>query len=273
LDGGILGVGLFVPGDRPDRFAKAAGSGADWIILDLEDAVPFDKKESARAAVREALQNGLRACVRPNAPASELGQADLAMLAGANPASLLIPKTRGPADVNIAREALPGVPIVALIESIDGIVHLDAIAASAGVEALAFGGYDLCAELGAVAEPEVLAAYRARVVFAARVAGITAIDTPFADLDDLAGLHADAVRAAHFGFDGKLAVHPKQVDVIAGAFFPSPDEIARARAVCDAAAGGGAMRVGSLMIDAPLLAAARRVLKRAEGRGRGMAAT
>ncbi len=195
------------------------------------------------------------------------------MLAGANPAFLLIPKTRGPLDVNAVRAAVPGVPIVALIETIDGIAHLDAIAASDGVEALAFGGYDLCSELGAVPEAEVLAAYRSRIVFAARVAGITAIDTPFADLDDLAGLHADAVRAAHFGFDGKLAVHPKQVNVVANAFFPSPEEIARARVVCDAAAGGGAMRVGSLMIDAPLLAAARRVLRRAEGQGRGTAAT
>jgi len=273
LEGGVAGVGLFVPGDRPDRFVKAAGSGADWIILDLEDAVGFERKETARAAVREALQSGLRACVRPNTPASDFGKADLAMLAGANPASLLIPKTRGPVDVNAVRESVPGVPVVALIESIDGIVHLDAIAASDGVEALAFGGYDLCAELGAVAEPEVLAAYRSRIVFAARVAGIAAIDTPFADLDDLAGLRADALRAAHFGFDGKLAVHPKQVSVIADAFFPSPEEIERARAVCDAAAGGGAMRVGSLMIDAPLLAAARRVLRRAEGRGRGTAAT
>jgi citrate lyase subunit beta/citryl-CoA lyase len=195
------------------------------------------------------------------------------MLADANPASLLIPKTRGPADVAIAREAVPGVPIVALVESIEGFVHLDAIAASHGVEALAFGGYDLCAELGATAEPEVLAAYRSRVVFAARVAGVTAVDTPFADLDDVAGLHVDAIRAVHFGFDGKLAVHPKQVSVIAAAFFPSPEETARARAVCDAAAGGGAIRVGSSMIDAPLLAAARRVLRRAEGPGRGTAAT
>lgn len=255
-------VALFVPGDRPERFEKAVDSGADVAILDLEDAVAPDRKAFARDAVRSALRGGVRAWVRINVASSEAGLADLTMLGERAPLAVMLPKVSGPRDIDTARQRLPAVAFIALVESIDGMRRIEEIAAVPGVTALAFGGYDLCAELGARPTAEVLAPWRSRVVFAARSAGIEAIDTPYAPLDDDAGLREDARRAVDFGFDGKLAIHPKHVAAIHDAFTPSPADVARARTIVAAASGGGVVRVDGVMIDAPLVAAAGRVLSR-----------
>ena len=254
---------LFVPGDRPERFAKALVAGASAVILDLEDAVAPDRKAFARDAIRSALREGIRAWVRVNVAVSEEGISDLQMLRDApQPLAVMLPKVTGPRDLDAARELLPGVSFVVLVESLDGMRRIDEIAATPNVAALAFGGYDLCSELGARPTAEVLGPWRSRTVFAARVAGIDALDTPFVELDDEAGLALDARRAVDFGFDGKLAIHPKQIAPIRAAFEPSPGEIERARGILSAAAGGGVVRYGNTMIDAPLVAAARRVLSR-----------
>jgi len=258
-----VSVLLFVPGDRPERFAKAVDSGAEAAILDLEDAVAPYRKDTARAAVREALEAGLRAYVRVNAAPSEAGRADLSMLEGLEPLGVLVPKVAGPADVATVVHALPGFGVIALIESIEGLRHADAIAAAPGVRALAFGAYDLCAELGARPVPEVLAPLRSQVVVAARRAGVSAYDSPFVALEDEAGLVADAKRAVDFGFDGKLAIHPKQVPPIRAIFTPSAEDLERARAILRAAERGGVAVVDGAMVDAPIFAAARRVLARA----------
>jgi citrate lyase beta subunit len=258
-----MAVALFVPGDRPERFEKAVTSAAGVAILDLEDAVAPDRKAVARDAVRVAMLGGLRACVRINVAVSEAGIADLAMLSAHPPQSVMLPKVSGPRDLDIVRQRLPEVDIIALVESIDGMRRIEEIAAAPGVTALAFGGYDLCAELGARPTAEVLAPWRSRTVFAARIAGIDAIDMPYVQLDDDAGLSEDARRAVDFGFDGKLAIHPKQVALIAAAFTPSPAEVERARAIVAAASGGGVVKLDGVMIDAPLVAAAGRVLSRA----------
>jgi citrate lyase subunit beta/citryl-CoA lyase len=255
-------VALFVPGDRPDRFARAAAS-ADAAILDLEDAVAAAKKDVARDRVREALEGGLHCWVRINEPATTAGIADLGALARTPPAAILVPKASRAVDIDAVRRAA-NVPIVALIESVAGFAAIGEIASS-GVAALAFGAYDFCAELGARPVPEVLAPWRARVVFAARAAGIGAIDTPFAALEDPAGLARDAVAAVDFGFDGKLAVHPNQVAPIRGAFAPTPAELLWARGVVEVAEGGGVRRFEGSMVDAPLVRAARRILSRAPG--------
>jgi citrate lyase beta subunit len=252
-------VALFVPGDRPDRFARAAGVG-DVAILDLEDAVADANKDVARDRVREAIAGGLDCWVRINEPASAAGTADLRALAGAPPAAIVVPKASGAIDVEAVRRAA-NVPIVALIESIAGFLAIDAVATS-GLAAIAFGAYDFCAELGARPTPDVLAPWRARVVFAARSAGIAAIDTPFAALEDAAGLAREAALAVDFGFDGKLAVHPGQVAAIRAAFSPTPAEIAWAHGVVEVA-DGGVRRFAGGMVDAPLVRAARRILSRA----------
>lgn len=254
---------LFVPADRPERYAKAAAAGPDVVIVDLEDAVAPERKAPAREAVRDALRDGFTACVRINPVGTPEGTDDLAMLERLPPAYVMLPKASGPLDVEAVRHRLPRTPIVALVETLDGIDHLDGIAHAPGVEAVVFGGYDLCAQLGARPTPEVLAPWRSRVVFAARRAGVAALDTPYVRLDDEAGLLEDARRAVDFGFDGKLAIHPKQVGPIRAAFTPSHEELARARAIVAAVARGGVARVDGVMIDPPLVAAAQRVLARA----------
>ena len=258
-----MSVLLFVPGDRPERFVKAIESGADAAILDLEDAVAPHRKRVARAAVREALERGLRAYVRINPSGGDPGRADLAELAGCAPLAVMLPKAATADDVAAVRRALPGIPVVALIESIDGLRQADAIARAPGVAGLAFGAFDLCAELGARPVAEVLAPLRSAVVVAARSAGVAAYDTPFLALEDEAGLVADARRALDFGFDGKLAIHPKQVAPVRAIFTPSAEELERARAIVRAGHGGGVAVVDGAMVDAPIFAAARRVLARA----------
>jgi citrate lyase beta subunit len=265
-------VALFVPADRPERFSKAVASGADIVLLDLEDAVAPGRKDAARRYVVEALAAGLQAWVRINSPRSDAGLRDVAALANVPAAGVMIAKTASAADVAAVRSSLGDAAaargplcdaaLIALIESIDGLRNIDAIAE--GVEALAFGGYDLCAELGARPVPEVLAPLRSRVVLAARAAGIAAIDTPFIALDDEAGLADDARRAVDFGFDGKLAIHPKHVAAIKKAFTPDPVEVDRARAILAAAHNGGVAVVDGTMVDAPLVRAAERVIARAE---------
>ena len=254
-------IALFVPGDRPERFAKAAAA-ADVAILDLEDAVAPDKKAFARDAVAAALATGATAWVRVNAIGSADGAADLAMLAAAPPAAVMIPKASSPRDVAIARDRLPATAIYALIESVAGLAGVDAIAAAPGVRGLALGAYDLSADMGARVTPEVLAPWRSRIVLAARAFGVDALDTPFADLADTDGLADDARRSADFGFTGKLAIHPNQVAVIRRAFAPTDDELRRARAIVDGF-GAGVGVIDGVMIDAPLLALARQTIARA----------
>ena len=258
-------VALFVPGDRPERFAKAAASGADRVIIDCEDAVAPANKAAAREATRTALAAGFRAVVRINPPRTAHGAADLAALVEHPPLAVLVPKAGDPADIASARAALPNTPVIALIESIAGILALERIAATDGVEALAFGGYDLCAELGARVTAEVVAPWRALLVLAARAANVSAIDMPYLDIDNEPGLGEDAYRAVDFGFDGKFAIHPKQIRTIRAAFMPDPAELARARAIVAAGGDGAATVLAGAMLDAPVIAAARRVIERAGG--------
>jgi citrate lyase beta subunit len=255
-------IPLFVPADRPERYAKAA-SGADAAILDLEDAVAPERKAFARQAVAAALRSATAYWIRINPIGTADGAADVAMLENApRSEAVVLAKTASPDDVRQLGERLPGTRIYALIETIAGIVQLEAIATAPGIAGLLFGAYDLCAELGARVTPDVLAPWRARIVLNARRFGIVAIDTPFADLSDPDGLAEDACRGADFGFTGKLAIHPRQVPVIRAAFTPSAAEIARARAVIKEFTSGVAV-VNGTMIDAPLVALARQVLERA----------
>jgi citrate lyase beta subunit len=256
-------IALFVPADRPDRFTKAA-LAADLAILDLEDAVALNCKPLAREAVAAALRDGSRAWIRINPIGTPEALADLAMLA-ANPApvAVMTAKTADAGDVEVVRRHLPATPVIALIESIAGIVQLDEIAAADGVDGIALGGYDLCAEMGARVCAEILAPWRARLVFAACRFGRISLDTPFADISDLTGLADDARRAADFGFTGKLAIHPGQVATIRTAFAPTAYELQRARDIV-AHASDGVTLVDGTMIDAPLLALARLTLERAD---------
>lgn len=267
---------LFTPGNQPERFARAAASGADGIIIDWEDAVPEPEKDRVRAEVLSILERGggvgvppFATSIRINALRTGHGRADLDALRSSpfRPDLVVLPKVESAAEVLAAAERLAeGVALLALIETVLGVRHVVEIAAaSPRLVALAFGGFDLSAETGGEPVWEALLAPRTQVVHACAAAGLLALDQPWLELADLAGLGEECARARALGFTGKLAIHPRQCAVIRAAFQPPAADLARARrivAAC-AAAGGRVVTVDGRMIDPPLATAARRLLRRA----------
>ena len=260
-------VALYVPGDRPDRFAKALSAGADQVILDLEDAVAPGHKAEAREAVAAFLSGpvGGSVAVRPNGAGTPWHEADLAMLAAApyRPA-LRLPKIDGPEDVDrvLPRFAGTEVEVTCLLESALGIEQAYAVARHGGVSAIALGEADLRAELGITAE-DGLDWLRVRAVVAARAAGLEPpLMAAYPWLDDPDGLAASCRRGAALGLRGRTAIHPRQIAVIREAFAPTEAEVADARLVLDALAGAaGAVRLSDgRMVDEAMAAEARRVL-------------
>jgi citrate lyase subunit beta/citryl-CoA lyase len=265
---------LFVPGTRADRFSKAMAAGADAVVFDLEDGVEAARKEEARRLVGEWLATGPASpsarFVRVNSARSAWIDADLAWLAGVarHIDAVVVPKTESPRDVERVAVVAPSHRVIPLLETARGIVGAAAIAAAnADIPALLFGAEDLTAELGiprTLGGDEILLA-RSQVVLAAATIGADAIDAVFVDLASPDRLREDAVRARALGFRGKMAIHPDQIAVINDVFSPSPDEIAAAQRVIDAdaaarAKGEGAFRLDDRMVDAPIVARARRVL-------------
>ena len=297
---------LFVPGDRPERYAKALAAGADAVCIDLEDAVAPGRKAEARTSVarflaetspatgprsgaaRESLSHII---VRVNDPDSEEGWRDAAALAGGpRPDAFMIPKVTTADGMHRAGRLLgEDTPLIPIIETALGLENAARIGAASpaggasparaaspagaaspvraapAIAALIFGGFDLSAELGAEPGWEPLLYARSRVVHAAALNGLDAIDMPSRDLADMSGLRAEAVKARRLGYAGKVAIHPAQVPVIHEVFTPSTEEVQRARQIIDAdrAAGGGAVALDGRMVDRPIVEAARRVLMRA----------
>lgn len=263
-------VALYVPGDRPERFAKALAAGADQVILDLEDAVSAAHKGLAREAVEELLTGPVagRVAVRPNGAGTPWHADDLAMLARVprRPA-LRLPKVEGPADVDRVLARLGVRPdetleLTCLLESALGVEQAYAVAQHPAVTGLALGEADLRAELGLTAET-ALDWLRVRCVVASRAAGLPApAMAVFPRLEDDAGLRSSCRHGAALGLRGRAAIHPRQVPVIRAAFAPTPAEVTDARQVLDALAGGaGAVRLpDGRMVDAAMAAEARAVL-------------
>jgi citrate lyase subunit beta/citryl-CoA lyase len=253
---------LFVPGNRPDRFDKAAGSGAHAIVLDLEDAVPLQDKEAARAAVAAWLSGGAAAVVRVNGAATPWYEADMAMLSRLPQAGVMLAKADADSAARSAR-LLPDRPLLALVESIAGVRDLARVAATPGVLRLAFGSIDFSAESGISDVGEAMSLVRSRFVLESCFAGIAApIDGVTTHVDDAGQVFADARRAQQFGFGGKLCIHPRQVDAVHAAFRPEPAEADWAQRVLAAiaASDGGATTVDGKMVDAPVVEQARRIL-------------
>lgn len=260
-----LTVPLFVPGDRPERFVKAMQSGATAVILDLEDAVAPDAKARAREAVVNALRDErLRAAaiVRVNAAPTHFFADDLRAMRTLPPPVLMLPKCESAADVRRIATGLPHAQVIPIIESIGGLDNARAIAADPAAVALAFGAYDLAAQLGSAPTWDAMASLRTAVVVAARVHEKFVLDAPFVVINDEVGLIEEAERAVEFGFDGKLAIHPRHVGPLLDAFTPSENEIEHARRVLAAVESGGVAAVDGKMVDPPLVAAARRILAR-----------
>lgn len=260
---------LFVPGDQPERFAKAASTPADLVVVDLEDAVPEVNKATARDSVAQWLSTGGRAAVRVNSTKSVHYQQDVAALAGLRGlAAVVVPMADDPAALaDLHRRLGPDVEIVALIETALGIVRAVELASTSGVNRLAFGHLDFAADIDSSIEDEAMLMARSSLVVASRAAGLPGpVDGVTTALDDPAVSGADAARARRLGFAGKLCIHPSQVGAVNAAFTPTKDEIAWAHRIIEASIAGGAVRVDGHMVDGPVIIKARAILARAEER-------
>ena len=272
---------LFVPGDRPERFDKAAASGADALILDLEDAVAPVAKAAARAAVAarlRAARDDVAVFVRVNPLGTALLDEDLVALGGLSPDAVVLPKAEGMASVRdlAARLAAAGIaaPVLPIATETPAAIFQLGSYAGCGVPlaGLTWGAEDLPAAIGAATSREedgrFTAPYemtRSLALFAAHAAGVPAIETVYPAFRDEAGLAAYAARAARDGFTGMMAIHPAQVATINAAFTPTDAQVAHARAVVAAfaaAPGAGVLQLDGRMIDAPHLVQARRLLAR-----------
>lgn len=249
---------LFVPANRPERFAKAAASGADAVILDLEDAVPADAKDAARAALTADFTD-LPVLVRVNAPGTSWHERDLEAVAQLPLIGIIVPKAERDADM--ARVAAIH-PVLALVETVKGLASTRTLAGSGHVTRIAFGSVDYAADLGCAHVRSALAAARAELVFASRLAGLPApLDGVSTDVSNDAAAADDARHARDLGFTGKLLIHPRQVQAIRTALQPDAAEIAWAKRVL--ASGDGAVLVDGTMIDEPVRIHARAILARA----------
>lgn len=274
-----------MPADSPRKIEKSRELRPDAVVLDLEDAVAPASKLAARAALPDALERfrhpSAAVFVRVNGPLHEGFEADLEAAAGPAVEGVVLPKCVSGEDVARAGRVLGrversrGMPpgTIRLLPSVEGAAGIVAAAdlarADGRVLALVFGAEDYCADLGIrrTDSGEELAYARAAVVHAARAAGRAAIDAAFMDLEDEAGLLADARRARGMGFSGKLLVHPRQIDPVHRAFAPDEREIEWARKVVAAfeAARSGLVVVDGRLVDAPVVLQARRILEERPG--------
>ncbi|WP_108610429.1 CoA ester lyase [Aminobacter sp. MSH1] len=253
---------LFVPGNRPERFEKAAASGADAIIIDLEDAVPAEAKEAARAALRAGFTD-LPVLVRINAAGTKWHLDDLNAVSQMPFAGVILPKAELSAELISLVEARRAVfpHVVALVETGRGLADAREIAKLDGIRRLAFGSIDFCADMGCAHTREVLLSARSELVLASRLAGkIAPIDGVTTAIDDATAVTEDARHASEFGFGGKLCIHPRQVPHVLAGFRPETHEIAWAERVLSS--GDGAAAVDGQMVDEPVRVRARSILLR-----------
>lgn len=254
---------LFVPGDRPERFAKAAASGADAIVIDLEDSVAPERKSDARRAAAGHTITDLPIIVRVNAANTAWFADDLAMLSGMDIAAVMLPKAAGESAIAEVIRRTGIAAVIPLIESADGFARLASLLSCEGVLYAAFGALDLALDLGCVPDWEPLLMARSELVLRSRLAGIAApIDGVTPGVKDREACFQDAERARALGFRGKLAVHPSQVATIMAAFAVTAGERAWAEAVLAAVAAqpSGVARVSGMMVDRPVIERARRLL-------------
>lgn len=253
-------TGLYVPGNRPDRFDKAVATGADLVILDLEDAVPPADKAMAREAVTTWLATADVACVLQVRVASA---DDLAALRGRSGFEVRLPKVESSTQVDEVVRTLPGVPVTALLESAYGVEHAAEIAAHPAVTRLGLGESDLASELGTRSDA-VLDHARIRLLYAARAAGLPApMLSVYPAIRDLDGLRADTERGRALGWFGRVAVHPAQLPVIAEVFAPSAEEQAWAEEVLAAVRDGGVATLSNgEMADPAMVGRAKAIVAR-----------
>ncbi|MBW9332307.1 CoA ester lyase [Herbaspirillum sp. RU 5E] len=263
---------LFVPANRPERYERALESGADAVIVDLEDAVALPQKEEARATLARWLRgNGPqpRLWVRINAADTVWHGDDLLTFSALSMAGIVLPKAEDPKTLSaIARRLGPGRGLIVLIESAAGLAAMREIAAVPGVQRLAFGSIDAQVDLGMQCGPEEeeLMHFRIEMVMASRLAGIAPpIDGVTTDFNDDALLTRMVQRARRMGFGAKLCIHPRQVEAVRRGFMPSEQELVWAEEVMAAvrASDGGAISLKGKMVDKPVILQAEKFLHQA----------
>lgn len=257
---------LFCPADRPERYAKAL-ERADAVILDLEDAVDPAARPAAREALVASDLDPERVIVRVNPAGTADHDADLSALAATPYRAVMLPKAERPSDLDGLRDHA----VIALCETAAGVLAAPSLATAPGVLALMWGAEDLVASLGGTSSRHPDGRYRdvarharSAVLLAAGAASIHAVDTVHLDIADLDGLAAEAEDAVAVGFAATACIHPGQVEAIRAAYRPDPAEVQAARELLAAAenAGGGVFRHEGRMVDGPVLAHARAVLRR-----------
>lgn len=265
---------LFVPANRPDRFAKSLATRAHAVIVDLEDAVPLSDKVAARDAIRRDLTPWLEQCpqrlvLRINACGTPFWDDDLRLVEELGIRHLMVPKTESAEQLTSIAHALSFTPVlIPMIESAKGVDQLKAIAAHPNTLRLSLGNIDLQLSLGLQCGPDELELLpvRHQILLASRLAEIAApIDGVTVQFEAQAQLNADVLRAKRLGFRAKLCIHPKQVDGVIEGFQPSAQEVEYAQAVvaADKAAKGGVVQLNGKMVDRPVVMLAQSVLAQA----------
>ncbi|MCS6800944.1 MAG: CoA ester lyase [Chloroflexota bacterium] len=277
---------LFTPGIRPPMFEKAKSAPADVVCLDLEDSVASNDKLKARTLVAGAIAEMAAAVktliIRVNGLETGLLEEDLAAVVQPGVAGISLPKANSPAVVQqvdhylTLLERLRGLPprsiaILPWIETAAAVLHCEAIvSASPRVLAASFGAEDFTSDLGIprTRDNPQLAAARARVALACKAAGVIPLDTPDPEYRDLDWLAADTRVSRDLGFEGRYCIHPAQLAIVNAGYAPTEDEIAQAQRIIEAyeeaeRRGLGAIGLDGMMIDAPIVARARRLLARA----------
>lgn len=256
---------LFVPGDRPERFDKALGSGADAIIIDLEDAVPPGGKAAARKSVTAWLTPTRPVYVRINGADTEWFKDDVDNFADhLGVAGIVLPKAETAEQIaTVLKSAHAGLVVLPLVETAQGFWNMAELCRAPRVARLMFGSLDFEIDLGLADDNEALLAFRSQLVLVSRVAGIGApVDGVTTALDDEVASFADAQRARRMGFRGKLCIHPKQIDPVHRAFSYTHAERAWAQRVLDtvAVSGGAAVSIDGKMVDLPVMLKAREII-------------
>lgn len=274
---------LFVPGDRPDRMEKALRSGADALILDLEDSVAPSAKPEARRNVAEFLNShsSAKLWVRINPLGTDEADKDLTAILSSHPDGIVLPKAEGGISVTeltrrLTERGNATTQILAIAtETPAAMFQLGTYGGLKRLAGLTWGAEDLPAAIGATTSREPDGRFtppyelaRSLCLFGAAAAGVAPIETVYPAFRDLAGLGGYAARARRDGFTGMMAIHPDQVPVINAAFTPSEAEVAHARAVVaafEAHPGAGTLALDGRMIDRPHLVQAQRTLAAAAG--------
>lgn len=255
---------LFVPGNRCERIVKALASGADAVIVDLEDAVPPAEKDAARLSVQNSLDPARPIWLRINGAQTPWFKADNALSVLPGVAGIMLPKAEsGETVADLHRRSSR--PVLATIESGLGLANINEIAGAKGTQRLVFGSIDLGLDLGIPGDEPVLDPYRMQLVLSSRLAGLPSpVDGVTTNFADPSIVEADTRRSASLGFTGKLCIHPLQIALVHRGFAPTQADLEWARRViaADHAADGRAVSLNGQMIDRPVVDRAHALIAR-----------